>query len=331
MTSPHTSNIRLPRSSRRAFAAGAGIASLGLAQGGSLLAQSTPAGDGSRMLSHAMGETEIPENPQRVVVLDGPVLDACFALGFTPVGATTGVEGAPFPSYLGEGTADIVNVGVIGEPDLEQIASLQPDLIIGIQFRHEGIYEQLSGIAPTVLSPFDSTGWRDGFLFYADALNRAELAPAIVQAFDDKAAALAADLGEMLDTSTVAVIRIMSGQVRSYQAGAFCGIVLEAVGLPRPESQQNAEEVWLEQSMEQVNELEATVIFVTMWDEATEEDLADLFANPLWGTLTAVQQNQVYLVPDEYWMVAIGYLAADLILDDLRTYLVEGGEPAGLG
>jgi iron complex transport system substrate-binding protein len=107
--------------------------------------------------------------------------------------------------------------------------------------------------------------------------------------------------------------------------------VLEAVGLPRPESQQNPDEVWIEQSMEQINELESTVIFVTMWDEATDEDLADLFANPLWGTLTAVQQNMVYLVPDEYWMVAIGYLAADLILDDLRTYLVDGGEPVGLG
>jgi iron complex transport system substrate-binding protein len=331
MTTPTSSTHRLPRTSRRTFAAGTGLATIGLAEGNSLLAQSTPAAEGTRVLSHAMGETEIPANPQRVLVLDGPVLDACFALGVTPVGATTGVEGAPFPAYLSEGTEGIVNVGVIGEPDLEAIASLEPDLIIGIQFRHEGIYDQLAGIAPAVLSPFDSTGWRDGFLFYADALNKAEQAPAIVQAFDDKAAALAVDLGETLDTSTVAVVRILSGQVRSYQAGAFCGIVLEAVGLPRPESQQNPDEVWLEQSMEQINELESTVIFVTMWDEATDEDLADLFANPLWGTLTAVQQNRVYLVPDEYWMVAIGYLAADLILDDLRTYLVDGGEPVGLG
>ncbi len=122
------------------------------------MAQAAPEAGGTRVLSHAMGKTEIPANPQRVVVLDGPVLDACFALWITPVGGTTGVEDDPWPEYPGPGAEGIMNAGDIAEPNLEKIASLEPDLIISLQFRHEGIYEQLSGIAPTVLSPFDSAG-----------------------------------------------------------------------------------------------------------------------------------------------------------------------------
>jgi ABC-type Fe3+-hydroxamate transport system substrate-binding protein len=37
-----------------------------------------------------------------------------------------------------------------------------------------------------------------------------------------------------------------------------------------------------------------------------------------------VRNNRVYFVPDEYWMTAIGYLAAGLILDDVTAYLIEG-------
>jgi iron complex transport system substrate-binding protein len=307
---------RQARVNRRMIVAGAGLALGALGAGRTLpaLAQGTPEASpsvspvtsGTRVVSHAMGETEVPADPQRVVVLDGPVLDACFALGVTPVGATTGVADAPWPSYLGEGTAGITNVGDIAEPNLEEIAALEPDLIVSLQFRHEAIYEQLSGIAPTVLSPYDSEGWRDGFL-------------------------VSAGLGESVETTTVSVVRVLTGELRSYQASSFSGTVLEAVGLPRPESQQGTEDTWLPQSLESLNEVDASVIFVTLWSGSTEEDLATLLTNPLWQTLEAVQANKVYLVPDEYWMTAIGYLAAGLILDDLDRYLVQGEEPPAVG
>jgi ABC-type Fe3+-hydroxamate transport system substrate-binding protein len=96
---------RQARVNRRMIVAGAGLALGALGAGRTLpaLAQGTPEASpsvspvtsGTRVVSHAMGETEVPADPQRVVVLDGPVLDACFALGVTPVGATTGVADAP--------------------------------------------------------------------------------------------------------------------------------------------------------------------------------------------------------------------------------------------
>ena len=43
-------------------------------------------------------------------------------------------------------------VGLESEVNVEAIAALQPDLIIGNKMRQEAIYEQLSAIAPTVFA-----------------------------------------------------------------------------------------------------------------------------------------------------------------------------------
>ena len=42
-----------------------------------------------RTVEHAMGATEIPDRPRRVVVLDTGELDSALSLGVTPVGAVT--------------------------------------------------------------------------------------------------------------------------------------------------------------------------------------------------------------------------------------------------
>ncbi len=97
----------------------------------------------SRTVEHAMGETKITGTPERVVVLDTGELDSAMTLGIKPIGAVEAVEGMGYPSYL-EGTEEIENVGTIQEPNLEKIASLEPDLILSSKLRHEQIYDQLS-------------------------------------------------------------------------------------------------------------------------------------------------------------------------------------------
>ncbi|MGC4075066.1 MAG: ABC transporter substrate-binding protein [Nibricoccus sp.] len=60
--------------------------------------------------------------------------------------------GDGLPAYLGDATAQVQLVGQTTEPNLEQIAAMRPDLILGAKVRHEAIYDQLSAIAPTVFS-----------------------------------------------------------------------------------------------------------------------------------------------------------------------------------
>ena len=58
-----------------------------------------------RTVEHAMGATEIPARPERVVVLDTGELDSVLSLGVTPVGAVTTAVSEDFLSYLAEGAA----------------------------------------------------------------------------------------------------------------------------------------------------------------------------------------------------------------------------------
>lgn len=79
---------------------------------------------------HDQGETEVPAQPQRVVVLDTPHLDTALSLGVTPVGSVQSSVDEGLPAYLGDRTEGIEIVGTIEEPDLEAVPALEPDLIL---------------------------------------------------------------------------------------------------------------------------------------------------------------------------------------------------------
>jgi iron complex transport system substrate-binding protein len=326
------------RLSRRRFLGTTAGAAAALAVGArtrSVLAQATPsanpAATGTRTFVHAMGTAEIPAAPQRVVVLDGPILDSAIAVGVVPVGATTGIADAPWPEYLGDAVTPIVNVGTIEEPDLEKIVGVQPDLILGSVVRNEAIYPRLAEIAPTVISNTLARDWREGFLFFTDALNQADKAAAVIERYETKVAAVKTGLGDQLANTSVSVLRILGPDIRSYNINSFSGTILQDIGIPRPEIQQAPEDSWTAISLEQLGAIDASAIFVTLWGgNESAPNLAELNANPLWTTLSAVRNNHVFLVPDEYWMTGIGYLAADRVLDDLISYLVDGTAPAEL-
>ena len=73
------------------------------------------------------------------------------AVGVQPVGMADIQEYHNWVNIDAELSADVVNVGGRQEPNLEAIAALEPDLIIGISFRHDGMIADFEKIAPTVI------------------------------------------------------------------------------------------------------------------------------------------------------------------------------------
>jgi len=67
---------------------------------------------------------------------------------------------------------DVAEVGTESEVNLEAIAKLKPDLIIGTKLRQENIYDKLAAIAPTVMSETLKGDWQENFALYADALGK---------------------------------------------------------------------------------------------------------------------------------------------------------------
>lgn len=288
---------------------------------------SAPATDGTtRTITHALGETAVTADPQRVVVLDA--MDNVLALGIHPVGAanwmgTATGEQAAFPTYLDPATLEGIEwLGDSATPSLEGIVALQPDLILGRNNRHAEIYEQLSAIAPTVIIDQRGVGgWRGQFLAYADALNRMAAAEVLLTDYDARAADIAQRLAALDPVPEVSLIRFDPNRIVIYEKQIFAGSVLADAGVTRPPYQDKDERT--EQiSLEQIELIDGDVLLTTAANP-DESILAELQANPLWSQLRAVQTEQVYAVSFDIYIGGWTITGANLILDDIERYLLQ--------
>ncbi len=176
--------------SRRRFTQGALAAGSLALLPGIAVAQATPAaspvasGAWPRTISHAMGDTVIPAQPQRVVAASDYIdLDYLLALGVAPVayGFTNAWGSGAMPWQ--EAAADIPSFDVsVGDPDLEAIVGAAPDLILAMP-SEQAVYDQLSAIAPTVILPWDAE-WRTALTLAATALGLEDVAAEQIAATD---------------------------------------------------------------------------------------------------------------------------------------------------
>ena len=96
----------------------------------------------------------MPAKPKRVVVLEFMFAEDLAALDITPVGLVDNAYYAGWIGYESKRFDGVPEVGTRQEPSLEAIASVRPDLIIGVGYRHAPIFAALDRIAPTVLFQF---------------------------------------------------------------------------------------------------------------------------------------------------------------------------------
>jgi iron complex transport system substrate-binding protein len=286
-----------------------------------------------RVITHAMGETAIPAEPKRVVALDQSFVDAVLSLETEVVGYTTYraiTDG--LPDYLGplaETHADeAVSVGKLEEPSLEQIAALEPDLIVSAKVRHEALYGQLSRIAPTVFSETTGAIWKDNLRLMGQALGKEELAEARIAEYEQRAAAIGRDIAAANGGAlpTISVVRFAGEDtVRLYGEKSYSGVVLSDVGFPRPEGQPTSDAIAVDIAQENILDLDADHIFIATYPDATTDGpKAQFLANPLWSRLTGVQHE----VSDLTWMSAVGLQGAHAMLDDVaRIFSVPPSRP----
>ncbi|BCM68225.1 MULTISPECIES: ABC transporter substrate-binding protein [Streptomyces] len=278
-------------------------------------------GQWPRTISHAMGKTVIESQPKRVVVLDVGELDNVVSLGIKPVGLAP-TEGSPeLPSYLKKDAGTPKNVGTINNLNLEAIAGLKPDLILGSQLRAADKYDELSKIAPTVFSLRPGFTWKENYLLNAAALDKTAEAKAKLAAYDKKVEALDEKLGAK--KPTVSMVRFMpDGVIRLYAKASFIGTILEDAGIPRPKNQ-DIDDLAAEVSAENIDQADADYVFTGVYGDPKATDKAKTQSNPLWKNLGAVKAGHAHDVPDETWYLGLGVTAADRVLADLDRYLTK--------
>ncbi|WP_243636880.1 ABC transporter substrate-binding protein [Rhodococcus sp. Eu-32] len=273
-----------------------------------------------RPVGHSEGISEIPADPMRIVVLDAAALDATCALGVWErvVGASTldpDFRGdGDQELYLGTGIAEIPGVGTVGSPDLDAIAGLNPDLIIGADSLGTETYRSLSGIAPTVFTSSDS-GWKGTFLQSAAALGRGQTGFDELARFTADAEQVGRDVNA---TQTQAsVVRFLPDSIVTDGPASFASEVLAEVGVGRPPSQQDAENTV---PADDLSAVEGDIVYARFDGDDGESFGTDVMDGDDWKDLGAAKDGRVFVVDDTVWSSS-GVVAARAMLADVTNSL----------
>ncbi|MNO38985.1 putative ABC transporter solute-binding protein YclQ precursor [compost metagenome] len=261
---------------------------------------------------HALGETTIKSNPQKVVVFDFGTLDTLDKLGVE----VTGVPQSNVPAYLSKyNDAKYENVGGLKEPDFEKINSLSPDLII-ISGRQQDSYEEFSKIAPTLYVAVDNANYMESFtnnvkmlgqIFGKEAEVEAELATIndSIQALNTKVTA---------DGKKALIILANEGKISAYGAGSRFGIIHDVFGFAQADDKIEVSTHGQSVSYEYVADKNPDYLFVVDRDAAVKSDgsksgsAKDAVENDLVKNTNAFKNGKIIYLDPNYWYLSGGGL-----------------------
>jgi iron complex transport system substrate-binding protein len=256
------------------------------------------------------GDVIIPKNPQRIFAGDELSLDVLLSLGIKPVG-TIGDPQGKLPRQF-DGRVDGVTVLPGWEPDPEAILELKPDLIIYMFVLDEGIYQNLSKIAPTLNPQTLAFNWRRVTQDMAVLVERSEQAAQMIADYEATKAAASDQLpvGLREECETMAVIFTNPRGLRLYGVGApveegvlyatnvseipYFDLRLTPPSIIRDHTQLNASG-YVDLSLEALPQLDdADHVLLYIGDP---NKTAEIENHPLWKALPAVQNGKVYKLP----------------------------------
>lgn len=261
-----------------------------------------------RSVEHPLGTTDIPVEPQRIVCLDAGVsLQTALEVGAPVVAGETLAGDITIPTYLPDAPQGFTALG-FNEQNPEQIATLEPDLIIGSRVRIEEVYDQLSAVAPTVavLNSADGVTWQESAATVGDLIGASDRVSERIAEFDAAVAEFTEKHAGVLESHRVALIRF-TDEVRIVTGAVFPANLLELVGVQRPESNIPPDDTttYISLSPEQVGQIgDADIILhFSGGGGFTRKDGAGdgVTGGPLWQRLDAVSSGQAYELDAVTW------------------------------
>lgn len=203
---------------------------------------------------------------------------------------------------------------------MEEIAALNPDVIIAAKIRHEAVYNQLSQIAPTLVHE-TVFQFKETLDLVAAATGREAAATQWQQSWDARIAEFQQKVAELDNIDwpqQVALLNFRNDHARIYYS-SFAGNILNELGFERPEA--HRKDVWGVKltSKESIPAMNAEVLFIFMTetDPTVMENYAAWTGHPLWNTLDAVRNDQVYRIDQVDWNMGGGPIAARRMVDSV--------------
>lgn len=289
----------------------------------------------TRSVTAANGTFDIPVAPQRIVALNDQIVALpLYELGAALVGSAGRVD-AEGKTFLRGGmdtlgidysNTDIKYVGQFNALDLEAIAALQPDLIIGGTYTDPAVVEQLQAIAPTLVIDNGALGLVETLRTLADVSGHAGNFEARYQRYLDNVERTKSYIGDTSTISAIMTFMFPAGEelwVYRANLGAIAQ-VLSDLGFAQPAAVSALEATQASWSAELIQELDADFIFgfYRQQPDATPEAVRAAYEKfaPGWcQALTACQKGQMVLLPGPTFGSTMAGL--DLALDLVETHV----------
>ena len=271
-----------------------------------------------KTIVHDFGTTELKKAPKRIVILDnlyGEILDP---LDITPVGATTGqADSQEFSTLFKKQYKDakVVSVGWQGNPDLDKIAELKPDLIL-MTGEQEDLYEELSEIAPTVgyqINTDENWDYHETSLKVAEIFDKRDEMKKDLDRLDAREAVFAENVKAKFGDQKLLYLRVTDNDIRYYAYGHF-GYLYDTYHFNRAETF-NPDDMFQVIDPDKLKDINPDLLIV----QADSQELLDnkLKNTPVWTSLKAVQNNKVIYADYSTYMLGFVFVSQQAIIKQI--------------
>lgn len=271
-----------------------------------------------KTIVHDFGTTELKKAPKRIVILDnlyGEILDP---LDITPVGATTGqADSQEFSTLFKKQYKDakVVSVGWQGNPDLDKIAELKPDLIL-MTGEQEDLYDELSEIAPTVgyqINTDENWDYHETSLKVAEIFDKRDEMKKDLDRLDAREAVFAENVKAKFGNQKLMYLRVTDNDIRYYAYGHF-GYLYDTYHFNRAETF-NPDDMLQVIDPDKLKDINPDLLIV----QADSQELLDnkLKNTPVWTSLKAVQNNRVIYADYSTYMLGFGIVSQEAIMKQI--------------
>ncbi|MFH0384693.1 siderophore ABC transporter substrate-binding protein [Streptococcus sp. A18] len=281
------------------------------------------------------GETTVPSNPQKIVVLDYGVADSLRALGKEDT--IVGMPKDSLPTYLKDlkDKKEITNVGNLREVNLETVAELEPDLII-LSSRTQDQQAEFEKIAPAIYFETSTSDYLNSV-----KTNATELAKLFGDEVVKEAESKLADIDTLVQTAqdknkdtqlTTLTVLLNEGSMAGIAPDGRYSFIYKTLGF-QPTDLKLKENTQGNQgrshgsslSLESVSQINPDIIFVvdrTLAIGGDDTQNSDILNNALIQETNAGKNKKIItLTPDLWYLSGGGLESTKLMFEEVVAHL----------
>ncbi len=274
-------------------------------------------------VEHALGSTEVTENPKKIVVFDYAALDAMEVLDID--GVVGVAKGSTIPKYLNKYEGDeYANVGGLKEPDLEKINELNPDLII-INGRQHSFYNKLNKIAPTISMSKEDGKYMESFTHnmevLGDIFNKEEKVDQELANINDKIEKLNKEVTDKGYKATT--LMVSNGSLSVFGQDSRFGLIYKNLGFKNTDEDVRSADHGQDVSFEYVASQDSDYVFVidksVISNDKEQKPAQEILNNELISNTKAAKEDKIIYLDTQSWYLSDGgFMSTNTMIDEIN-------------